>query len=431
MTKTMKLIAMPAILGLLVGLAAAPAAAQSLATSKQMCEGKFGVHAQLTGCTRLLTQFHLSPQERAITYNNRGIAYISVMRYREAIADFGQAIQLNPRYAEPYNNRATVYRHLKQYQKAIADFDQAIRLNPSNAKAYNNRGVVYGDLKLYQRAIADYDQAIRLNPRYTKAYNNRGRAHGALKHFQLAIADFDRAIRFDPRFAPAYANRSWVRCRLKRPRLGIADANKALSLREHADAYAARACNHAVAGNRAQAIRDYETALRLDPAHSGAPGWRAVLSRLRTNTSSTGEGPTQHRLVGRHLFSLQWISWTHFGTAIVRPTARPGVFHISGFQRRKVPYTCKNKNSPLCSTSLQDFVRIDGLITNVTPRSFKFVGTIRRRIFHLEGSDGIKGSACVRRGVFTFAVSGKRKFWRLQQMDACGVADYVDIFFGS
>jgi Flp pilus assembly protein TadD len=52
---------------------------------------------------------------------------------------------------------------------AIADFTEAIHLNPKSASTYNRRGLAYrrsGDLV---RAIDDYTTAIGLNPIYALA----------------------------------------------------------------------------------------------------------------------------------------------------------------------------------------------------------------------------------------------------------------------
>src|SRR5215510_9047323 len=69
-----------------------------------------------------------------------------------------------------YRNRGNAWRSKGDNERAIADYDQAIRLDPKNAVAYYNRGNAWwgkGDL---DRAIADYDQAIGLDPKDTAAY---------------------------------------------------------------------------------------------------------------------------------------------------------------------------------------------------------------------------------------------------------------------
>jgi tetratricopeptide (TPR) repeat protein len=56
---------------------------------------------------------------------------------------------------------------------ALADFNQAIRLNPYSARAYHNRGVariLQGDL---DRAVADFERALQLEPTHRLARKHR------------------------------------------------------------------------------------------------------------------------------------------------------------------------------------------------------------------------------------------------------------------
>ena len=73
-----------------------------------------------------------------------------------------------------YNNRGYAYRDKGDTDRAIADFNEAIRLDPKNAIAYTNRGLAYGDKGDTDRAIADLTEAIRLDPKNAIAYTNRG-----------------------------------------------------------------------------------------------------------------------------------------------------------------------------------------------------------------------------------------------------------------
>jgi hypothetical protein len=129
----------------------------------------------------------------------------------------------------------------------------------------------------------------------------------------------------------------------------------------------------------------------------------------------TPEEEARARLLGEHNLSLQWISWKQFGRATV--TEEGGVLRLRGEQRRAAGDR---------EGDAGDFLTIEGEITRVRPRDFTFRGTIVTRVSHIAG-----GQECRREGEFTFAVKGKRRYWRLQQMDnPCdGVTDYVDIYF--
>jgi tetratricopeptide (TPR) repeat protein len=97
--------------------------------------------------------------------------------YDSAIAEYTEALAIDPNYAAAYGSRADTYLDKTDYDLAIADYDQAIRLYPTEAIAYFGRAVAYYNKGEYERAIAGYDEAIRLNPRYALAYTYRGVAY--------------------------------------------------------------------------------------------------------------------------------------------------------------------------------------------------------------------------------------------------------------
>ena len=123
--------------------------------------------------TRCLNEGELTLGTQVILFNNRGVAYEDKGDYDRAIADYDQAIRLEPDYASAFNNRGVAYRLKSDYDRAIRDYDQAIRLKPDYALAFNNRGYAYRQKGEYDHAIRDYDQAIRLKPDYVDAYNGK------------------------------------------------------------------------------------------------------------------------------------------------------------------------------------------------------------------------------------------------------------------
>jgi tetratricopeptide (TPR) repeat protein len=119
------------------------------------------------------------------------------------------------------------------FQGALADYTQAIEINPRNANAYYNRGLLKATkLQDEQGALADYNSAIQIRPSYDAAYNNRGNLKtDSLQDYQGALADYNRAIQLKPRNAEAYFNRGVLKYSyLKNLAGGIADLQKSVRL---------------------------------------------------------------------------------------------------------------------------------------------------------------------------------------------------------
>jgi tetratricopeptide (TPR) repeat protein len=102
----------------------------------------------------------------AAMHYNAGVELQEQGRQREAIAEYDEAIRLDPEYTEAYNNRGSAYAGLGQYQRAIQDFDEAIRLNPEYAEAYYNRGLTYKLQGKKSQAIADFEKFITLTDNF-------------------------------------------------------------------------------------------------------------------------------------------------------------------------------------------------------------------------------------------------------------------------
>ncbi len=156
-------------------LAISPAFAQ---TQRQLdhCANKddsFAPALRIEGCTATIRQAAGSGENLSWAFYNRGIAYAKKGDLDRAIADFDQALRLDPDSTFALNNRGAAYARKGQYNEAIADFNEAIRLDGQSATAYNNRGTAYGKLGQYDRALEDFEQAVRLDPKDMGAQNNR------------------------------------------------------------------------------------------------------------------------------------------------------------------------------------------------------------------------------------------------------------------
>ena len=116
-------------------------------------------------------------------------------------------------------------------------------------------------------------------------------------------------------------------------------------------------------------------------------------------------------ILGKHMCSLQWISWKQFGSVTISQNSDTGIVFVKGGQKSKT-------NS--------DYLDIDGTLTVVNPLHLKFEGEIITCVDYINNGKPVK-----RKGTYNFTVAGQRRYWRMQEMtnpdDGC--CDYVDIYF--
>ena len=138
--------------------------------------------------------------------------------------------------------------------------------------------------------------------------------------------------------------------------------------------------------------------------------------RKATKKKNTQAGltPLERKVVGKHMLSLQWISWDYFGTAEITK-GTDGVYYCKGEQLSRGD-----------DSHIGDYLKIDGTIRIISELELEFTGTIRTKIYHINNGDEV-----VREGTFTFLSTQGRKYWRMQDMinPADGCTDYVDIYF--
>jgi tetratricopeptide (TPR) repeat protein len=190
--------------------------------------------------------------------------------YERAMADFSQAIKLEPNSAQAYRERGVIYQEQGDSKRANADYSQAIKLDPNDTFAYIGRGLTYGAERDFGQSMADLNQAIKLDPNDAFAYIWRGTMYSANGDLDQGIVDFNQAIILEPNNDIAYALRGFLYAMKGEDDRAIADLNQVIRINPNfAGAYSARGSIYADKGDYDRAIADFNQALKLAPDNSG------------------------------------------------------------------------------------------------------------------------------------------------------------------
>ncbi len=197
-----------------------------------------------------------------------GIELINQNKWEAAIEKFTLALKQQPDGAGIYENRGICYQKLGQYRQAIADYTRALELDQSMAAIlYNNRGYSYKALGKPGMAAADFTQALKLDPRFRDPLLlERGRLLVDLDDVNGAEQDFDQALEFPAIRSQAYSELSYIAIQRQDPASCITLATKAIEINSsYVEGWVNRGACELSTGKFAAAEKDLSAAITLKP----------------------------------------------------------------------------------------------------------------------------------------------------------------------
>lgn len=175
----------------------------------------------------------LGPNTDAFT--NRAVIYRSQGQLDQALADYDQALGIDPDFVPALVGRGASWVAAKDFDKAIVDLDRAARLKPKDPDIFVNLAVAWRNKHDFDRAILNANHALELKPGMPTALISRASALLAKQDYKAALADYDAALANGAGLAPrsrasALYRRGVAKLRLGQQAEGDADINAAKAL---------------------------------------------------------------------------------------------------------------------------------------------------------------------------------------------------------
>lgn len=171
----------------------------------------------------------------ALQHYKEGTSKLALRKYKEAVAEFDQAIMLCPDSGLYYAKRGQAYVGLKNDAKAVEDFTKATEKSPNSAEGWYQLGVYNFNKDEHSKAFDNLTKALEKDPMNYEAYMYRAQCCERMNKMTSAIYDYGQAISLRTQDPEAYYRRALVEKDLKDTVNACKDFRKASSL-GHVDA---------------------------------------------------------------------------------------------------------------------------------------------------------------------------------------------------
>jgi TonB family protein len=135
----------------------------------------------------------------------KGEALRDQKNFDAAIAEYREAIRLQPNYSAAHFGLAIAFRDKSDFDDAATEFREVIRESPNDVGAHEALGLTLFRKGDFDGAMTEYREAIRLNPQEAQTHYRLANALEKKGDHDAAIAEYRETLRLKPDFAQTHS----------------------------------------------------------------------------------------------------------------------------------------------------------------------------------------------------------------------------------
>jgi len=190
---------------------------------------------------------------------NRGKDWLA-----KASANCEKALVLSPQLAEGHTCLGNVSVGTGKYEKAVEQFQRALELNPGSDYALVQLAGAYQKLGNPQAAEAAYRKAISLRPNYWGVYSGLGAFYAGQARYSEAAEMFSKVIQLAPDNYRGYSNLGGIYLLQGRYEDAISQLKRSIDLRPNPVAYSNLGTAYFALRRFAEAAETFQQGAKLD-----------------------------------------------------------------------------------------------------------------------------------------------------------------------
>jgi tetratricopeptide (TPR) repeat protein len=197
-----------------------------------------------------------------LALRSRGLLKAEQEKYDEALADLDKAIELQPKEQANYEAKGLVLSKAKRFDEALAVADQLIALDPDDSEGKRFRAGLLAEAGKFDEAVAALEKLIEADPKDLSVSLALAMLYQSKKKSEKAIEVFAAIIQREPEFTPAWRGRGDALLNIGKHAEAIADYERALKLTPH-DSGVLNNFAWVLATSPVDALRDGQRAIKL------------------------------------------------------------------------------------------------------------------------------------------------------------------------